>query len=232
MIGKIDHNFNSAQHAHRPVLLRRQRPILSPGADCQRRTASRDSTRLRRRACSWFRFRTCTSLSSNKVNELRYGWNRFVEGLPGAGSRLQAQLHRSERRHRHSATRACRSCLVGAGSRSSAPTSGDPRARVDTNHQLLDNFSWKVSKHDVKFGFEYRRTTIHQFFDQYSAGKLKFASCRISSRALIGRRSSSISATTRRHTFREQFRILRPGQLPRQPATDAELRLALGLSSA
>ena len=38
-----------------------------------------------------------------------------------------------------------------------------PRHRVDSNWQALDNFSWKVSKHDVKFGYEFRRTTIQQF---------------------------------------------------------------------
>ena len=45
-------------------------------------------------------------------------------------------------------------------------TSGDPRQRVDTNNQLIDSLSWKMNKHDVKFGgefevrgvFLYRRT--------------------------------------------------------------------------
>jgi hypothetical protein len=32
-----------------------------------------------------------------------------------------------------------------------------------------------MNKHDLKFGFEYRRTTIRQFFDKYFRGKISFA---------------------------------------------------------
>jgi len=45
-----------------------------------------------------------------------------------------------------------------------------PTRPGDTNNQLIDNFSWKLNKHDLKFGFEYRRTTIKQYFDKYFRG--------------------------------------------------------------
>ncbi len=51
-----------------------------------------------------------------------------------------------------------------------------PRHRYDTNWQALDNFSWKIGKHDVKFGYEYRRTSIQQFFGANYRGKLEFDS--------------------------------------------------------
>ena len=52
--------------------------------------------------------------------------------------------------------------------------SADPRHRVDTNIQFIDGFSWKINKHDLKFGFEFRRTSIDQYLDKYFRGRLKF----------------------------------------------------------
>ena len=45
---------------------------------------------------------------------------------------------------------------------------------MDTNSQLLDSFSWKLNKHEVKFGAEFRRTSIQQSFDKYSRGRVRF----------------------------------------------------------
>jgi hypothetical protein len=45
---------------------------------------------------------------------------------------------------------------------------------VDTNNQFIESFAWKVGKHDVKAGFEFRRTSIEQYFDKYFRGRLKF----------------------------------------------------------
>ncbi len=53
-------------------------------------------------------------------------------------------------------------------------TSGDPRQRVDTNNQFIDSFSWKLNKHDFKFGGEFHRTSIEQSFDKYSRGRIRF----------------------------------------------------------
>ena len=53
-------------------------------------------------------------------------------------------------------------------------TSGDSRGRTDTNNQLIENFAWTFGKHDLKVGFEYRRTTVHQYFNKYFRGRLKF----------------------------------------------------------
>jgi outer membrane receptor protein involved in Fe transport len=112
------------------------------------------------------------TISGTKVNELRYGWNRFAEDfLPedrafhpsSIGLNVGSGL----------ADSGLPIILVG-GVAQLGTTSGDPRGRVDTNNQLLDNFSWKINKHDLKFGFEYRRTTIRQFFDKYFRGKITF----------------------------------------------------------
>ena len=52
----------------------------------------------------------------------------------------------------------------------------NPRDRVDSNYQLFDNFSWKINRHDVKFGGEYRRTTVNSFNDLLARSELDFNS--------------------------------------------------------
>ena len=63
--------------------------------------------------------------------------------------------------------------VVGGFSQLGA-SSGVPRTRVDSNSQVIDGFSWKANKHDVKFGFEFHRTAIQQVFSRSFRGKLEF----------------------------------------------------------
>ena len=73
---------------------------------------------------------------------------------------------------------ACRSSSFGATptvdqSRSVGRYLQRPRHRVDSNNQIIDNFSWKMNQHDVKFGFDFHRTTVQQYFDKYFRGSLQ-----------------------------------------------------------
>src|SRR5437870_11431008 len=119
-----------------------------------------------------------------QVNEVRYGWNRFAEGFfpqdqnfdPSSIGLCNVPVTASS----------CSSSGLPILLESPTPTgastffsqlgatSGDPRQRVNTNNQLLDSFSWKMNKHDLKFGFEFRRTSIQQRFDKYSRGRIRF----------------------------------------------------------
>ena len=54
-------------------------------------------------------------------------------------------------------------------------TTSIPKNRVDANWHFVDNYSWKSGKHDIKFGYEFRRTTITQVFDHGFRGSLIFA---------------------------------------------------------
>jgi hypothetical protein len=45
---------------------------------------------------------------------------------------------------------------------------------VDSNFQFIDNFSWKLNRHDLKFGYEFRRTTVQSFNDFNFRGVLVF----------------------------------------------------------
>jgi len=123
-------------------------------------------------------------ISTTKVNELRYGWNRFAEGF-----------FPQDRNFNPNSIGFCNTPTTFASCDSEGlpiillsptptgasgffaqigATSGDPRSRVDSNNQLIDSFSWKMNKHDIKFGVEFRRTGIQQRFDKYSRGRIRF----------------------------------------------------------
>jgi len=121
-------------------------------------------------------------LSSNKVNEARLGWNRFAEGFFPQDQNFEPS---SVGLCAATTTAACTGAVTsnqGLPVIDVSPFSqlganhSTPRHRVDSNWQALDNFSWKIGKHDVKFGYEYRRTTIQQFFGVNYRGKLNFDS--------------------------------------------------------
>jgi hypothetical protein len=123
--------------------------------------------------------------SATKLNELRYGWNRFAEGFFPQDQNFDPSTIGLCNVPAGSAS--CHSSGLPILLLSPTPTgstaffaqpganSADPRSRVDTNNQVIDSFSWKINKHDVKFGFEFRRTSIQQHFDKYSRGRIQFA---------------------------------------------------------
>ncbi len=112
------------------------------------------------------------TIGANKVNELRYGWNRFAEGFfPGDQSFHPSSIGLNT--GTGAADNGLPIILMGGFAQLGA-TSSVPRHRVDSNNQVIDNFSWKLNKHDVKFGFDFHRTTVQQYFDKYFRGRLKF----------------------------------------------------------
>ena len=50
-----------------------------------------------------------------------------------------------------------------------------PRQRVDSNWQYFTNLSYNSGKHNIKMGYEFRRSTINQIYDLGFRGKLKFS---------------------------------------------------------
>jgi outer membrane receptor protein involved in Fe transport len=123
-----------------------------------------------------------STLSSNKINEARFGWNRFREAFLPADQNFQPDT-----------TGLCMAVTgtpcptsgpedsglpvitIGGGISRLGATASDTRHRVDTNWQALDNFGWKMGRHDLKAGYEYRRTTIATTIDSNTRGRLNFA---------------------------------------------------------
>ena len=124
-----------------------------------------------------------STLSSSMVNEARLGWNRFAEGFfpedrsfdpTSIGLNTVAPGTPNADKYNFGMPK----ITVGGPGSSLAPLgadNGDPRQRVDTNWHYIDNVSWKAGKHDIKFGYEYRRTSISQIFNRGFRGTLDFA---------------------------------------------------------
>src|SRR5467141_4625548 len=213
MIAKIDHSFNqnntvtgryffgdSTQQF--PLALNATGGEL-PGFDTV------TPTRVQLVSLSYVRV-----FSSTKLNELRYGWNRFAEGFFPQDQNFDPST--------------IGLCNVPAGSASChssglpilllAPTptgstaffaqpganSADPRSRVDTNNQLIDSFSWKINSHDLKFGGEFHRTSIQQRFDKYSRGRLRFPTL-VDLLEAAPTKGFSYSGNTVRHTHENGY---------------------------
>ncbi|MGA8489583.1 MAG: TonB-dependent receptor [Terriglobales bacterium] len=112
------------------------------------------------------------TIGANKVNEVRVGWNRFAEGFVPADQSFQPSsigLNTGT----GAADQGLPIILMGGFAQLGA-TSSVPRHRVDSNDQFIDNFGWKVGGHDLKFGFDFHRTTVQQYFDKYFRGRLEF----------------------------------------------------------
>jgi len=154
------------------------------------------------------------TFGGNKVNEIRYGWNRFAEGFYPADQ----GFHPSSINLCAASTTA--GCSGSGFSDSGLPiinvsgfsqlgaSSSDPRHRVDSNDQFIDNFSWKMNGHDFKFGFDFHRTTVAQSPDgHWFRGRMKFTGGAALSELLSGTISSGLqySGNTSRHTFENNF---------------------------
>ena len=120
-------------------------------------------------------------LSPSMVNEARLGWNRFAEGffpedhsfnpLSIGLDTVGPSTPNNNNPYNFGMPVISVSGLPQIGS-----DKGDPRQRVDSNWHYIDNISWKTGKHDIKFGYEFRRTTVSQILNRSFRGKLEFDS--------------------------------------------------------
>ncbi len=120
-------------------------------------------------------------LSPSMVNEARLGWNRFAEGfypedrsvnpLSIGLDTVGPNTPNNNNPYNFGMPVFNVSGLPQIGS-----DKGDPRQRVDSNWHYIDNISWKSGKHDIKFGYEFRRTSISQVLNRSFRGRLEFDS--------------------------------------------------------
>jgi hypothetical protein len=146
-----------------------------------------------------------TILSPTKVNEARFGYNRFDEGFFPEDQDFDPRTIGLNT----GITDAQDFGLPLIRVSGYAPLGANlslPRARVDTNWHFIDNFSWKLPRHDLKFGYEFRRTFIDAFFDAGYRGRLDFASLED---FLAGRLSGGRAARgdSRRETFQNSHAL-------------------------
>jgi hypothetical protein len=169
-IGKLDHNFNPNNlltgryyfgDSDQSFPLALQAGGITPGFNTV------TPTRVQLVSLSYVKI-----VNANQVNEARLGWNRFVEGFfPEDGKFDPSSIGMLT--NVGSADFGLPKITVSGFSVLGAAASV-PRSRVDSNWHFIDNYSWKVGRHDVKFGYEFRRTTIQLIQDINFRGKLTF----------------------------------------------------------
>ena len=113
--------------------------------------------------------------SPTKVNEARFGYNRFNEGFFPEDRNFDPRSIGLENGIAGPQDFGLPFIRVN-GFASIGSTLSVPRARVDTNWQAIDNYSWKRGRHDLKVGYEFRRTFVNAFFDAGYRGRLDFDS--------------------------------------------------------
>ncbi len=172
-IGKVDHNFNPSNlltgryyfgDSDQSFPFAQLAGGLLPGFN------TITPTRVQLVSLSYVKV-----VNANQVNEARLGWNRFNEGFfpedrnfnpasiglqTGVTSPFDFGLPK----------------ISVAGFSVIGATNSVPRTRVDANWHFVDNYSWKAGRHDLKVGYEFRRTTIKLVQDNTFRGKLGFGS--------------------------------------------------------
>ncbi len=107
------------------------------------------------------------------VMEIRGGWNRFAEGFfpqdakfdpstIGLNTGVTAQDF------------GLPLLVFKDGTSNLGANNSIPRHRFDTNTQYFTNFSYSGGKHNWKYGYEFRRTSVNQFYDLGYRARLKF----------------------------------------------------------
>src|SRR6266446_10480190 len=171
---KIDHNFNKDNMLTGRYFLgdsEQSFPLALVGGGALSGYNTFTPTRVQLVSISYV-----SVLSPSIVNEARVGWNRFAEGFYPQDRHFDpASINLNT-----GATGVDLGLPVTIVSSSGFPQLGasasTARHRYDSNWHYIDNVSWKHGKHDVKFGYEFRRTTVSQIFDAYFRGRLKFGS--------------------------------------------------------
>jgi hypothetical protein len=161
------------------------------------------------------------TFGTHVVNEVRYGWNRFSEGFFSQDRSFQPTsiglcaegtsdpTHCSGASVHNSGLPIILVSVTPTGSSSFfsqlGANSADPRGRHDTNNHFVEDMSWKLGKHDLKFGFEFRRTSIEQFFDKYYRGRIKFASLTSFLEGSMLSNSFQYDGNSQRHTSENSY---------------------------
>jgi hypothetical protein len=113
--------------------------------------------------------------SPTRINEARFGYNRFAEDFfpeDRSFNPTSIGLNTGVTNPQDFGLPLIRvSGFANVGS-----TLSVPRGRVDTNWHFIDNYSWRLTQHEIKIGYEFRRTFVNGFFDAGYRGRLDFDS--------------------------------------------------------
>ncbi len=180
LIAKIDHNFNKANiltgryyfgNSNQSFPLAILAGNVLPGFNTV------TPTRVQLVSLSYVHV-----TSAKQVNEARFGYNRFFETFSPEDSSFDPRtigLNTGVTNARDFGlpfVRIRNDPFLGSAIASIGANLSVPRGRTDTNWHFIDNYAISLIRHQIKFGYEFRRTFINGYFDAGYRGRLDFAS--------------------------------------------------------
>jgi len=109
------------------------------------------------------------------LGEFRFGWNRFAETFTAQDASINpASLGLNTANSNFTNADYGLPVINVGGFASFGSSKSDPRGRVDSNWHFLNNYSLNRGSHSWKAGFEFRRTSVNQYFDLNHRGILSF----------------------------------------------------------
>jgi outer membrane receptor protein involved in Fe transport len=140
------------------------------------------------------------------VNEARVGWNRFAEGFFSQDrsfdpSSIGLDTVGPGTENAGNPYNFGMPVIIVSGLPQLGADKADPRQRVDSNWHFIDNISWRSGKHDIKFGYEFRRTSISQIFNRTFRGKLEFSGLDTFLAGIPDNGGTQGTGSTNRNTF-------------------------------
>ena len=140
------------------------------------------------------------------LSEIRGGWNRFAESFSAQDSSLNpASLGLNTTNADFTSVDNGLPVINVGGFAGLGSSKSDPRGRVDSNVHYLSNFAYNRGSHNWKFGYEFRRTTVNQYFDLNHRGTLDFNSLGDFLAGNITGGGSQTAGTSHRHTYQNSF---------------------------
>jgi hypothetical protein len=176
VLGKIDYNLNENNQISGRYFFGNSHqsfPLGVGGGNNLPNTNTVSPIRTQLVSLSWVK-----TVSADKVNEARFGWNRYRNGFFPQDAAIFGNPDTSlGLNNLVTNPRDFGLPTIDVGGLASLGSSGfsNPRNRVDSNYQFFDNFSWKLNRHAIKFGYEFRNTTVDSFNDLLERGTIEFA---------------------------------------------------------
>ena len=171
LIGKIDRQFSdretlTARYAYSGS--QQTYPLGGQGFGAGSRIA--DFAQVSPTRVQVFSGSLLSTLSSAKLNELRFGYSRYRTSFSGADANVDpASLGLNLGTGK---TGLPEIDFNGVLENFGASAFSIPRARVSQTYQGLDNFTWTRNRHILKFGGEFRRASVNSFNDNLERGLL------------------------------------------------------------
>ena len=173
LIAKVDHQVSSGEQISARYAYASSQQVFPLGglgtlsASRLPQFAQQSPTRVQVVSASWL-----STLSATKVNEVRFGYSRYRTSFSSADSTFDpstlginfgtGKLGLPE------------IDFGGIFDNLGATAFSIPRGRTSQSFQILDNFTWAMGRHTIKFGGEYRRAVVDSFNDNLERGGIVF----------------------------------------------------------